>query len=285
MKPTEKYLHNMRAVWIRDAEEELSDADLDAMLDTTGPASDPAKRTLNPLTATGLVELLGAVIRRSNRRLEAVAEVFGLDMARLLETAEAAEHNGEIDRVTANMLALEREFSRRGTVDRRLTKWILTNAECLRRNMAGKGREQMIAELVEYFNGGNTAGKSNQQYAGMVRDYFDQEIEADDTECKLAACCVLFDLDRESVTERAAIIEFDGGESRTTAAIRAVWYALREKQPDISEMFAQSHFDYWDPEQGWNGVESLEWMAALLESEPKPATASIPRPPLKRVSA
>lgn len=274
----------MRAIWIRDSEEGLSDADLDAMLETTGPASDPAKRNPNPLTAAGLVELLDAIIKRSNRRLEAAAEVFGLDIQRLHRTAEAEKKNGDVDRVTANMIALEREFSRRGQVYRRLTKWILTNAEFLHRNMIEKGRERMIAEMVEYFEGGNTAGKVNQEYANAVRDYFNLELEADDTECRLVSCCVLFDLDRESITERAAIIEYDGGESRTTATMRAVWYALRDRQPDISEMDAQSHFDYWDTERGWNGVKSIEWMAALMASEPKPTTSDIPRPSFRRVA-
>ena len=283
MKPTEKYLHSMRAVWIRDTEE-LSDANLDAVLGATGSVADPAKRNPNPLTATGVVELLGVIIERSNRRLEAVAEVFDLDLELLHRTAETEERDGEIDRVTANMVALEREFSRRGPVDRQLTKWILTNAESLRRNMAGKSREQMIAEMVEYFNGGNTAGKSYQKYANAVRDYFDLDLEADDTECKLAACCVLFDLDRESVTERAAILEYDAGLSRTTATMRAIWYALREKQPDISEITAQSAFDYCDSKQGWSGEESLEWMAALLENGQKPEAASTPRPPRKVAS-
>jgi hypothetical protein len=49
-------------------------------------------------------------------------------------------------------------------------------------------------------------------------------------------------------------------------------------------MNALAHFDYLDPIQGWDGVQSYAWMNALLKSVPKPDAASI-RPPSKKAAS
>lgn len=275
MKPTQKYLHRMRAEWIRDTEP-LSDTDLDAMLGTAGKPSDPAKRNPEPLTATGLADLLGVVIGRSNRRLAAAAEVFGLDNERLHRTAEAAEQSGTVDRVMANLSALERELGRRGPVARPLTKWILANAESLKAMMEADGldHDQMADALARYFEGDNAQGKSNPEYAEAVRLYFDQRRESLDTDAKLIACCYLFGLDHESVVERAAILEFDAGAPPTTAAMRSVSFAIQERQPRISEYTAGMFFDIateameHEIELGWNRSQTSAWIAARIQCAP-----------------
>lgn len=267
MNATEKYLFQRRIDWVRDTEA-LSGADLDAMLGATDPVVDPSKRNPTPLTATGLVELLGSIIERSNRRLAAVAVVFDLNLERLQQTAEAAEQDGMVDRLTANMIALEREFSRRGPTVRRFTKWILQNAEHLRRLIVEKGRAQAMAEAVGYFEGVNAIGKCNSEYAAAVRQYFDIEREMGDTECNLMACCILLGLDYESIVERAAILEHDAGMPRTTATMRAIWYALQERRPGISEYMAGCIFDFAAPmleqeqKNGWSRTETIDAVLA-----------------------
>jgi hypothetical protein len=288
MTATEKYLFQRRIDWIRETGE-LSDADLDGSLGESGTAADPTKRNPNQLTATGLVELLTAIIARSNRRLAAAAKVFSLDLERLEGTAQVAERDGEVDRVTANMAALERELSRRGPTAWPLTKWLLANAEGLLRAKSERGVKAMIAETVAYFEGGNAEGKINRGYAEVFRQYFDAAREATDAENKMRACCTLFAWDFEVVAERAAILEFDAGLLRTAATIQAVWHMLHDQQPDIFEMDAGLVFDLApsalevEQKQGWPRDETFAWIVARLQDAPTAAFISCP--PRKKATA
>lgn len=59
----------------------------------------------------------------------------------------------------------------------------------------------------------------------------------------LSAACELTGLDHESTEERAGILQYDAGASRTSANKQAVAMALRERDPDMPALAIRWLFD------------------------------------------
>lgn len=268
MNATEKYLFQVKLDTIRDTAP-LSDTDLDAMLETTGTTTDPAKRNPNPLTAGGMADMLGDIIQQRRRAVLTLCGMMGLDCTRVVGAFDAAEGFGDADPLNALYDLLEHELGRRGPVARRLTRWLVKHAFSFvaAQDAGGWDRDQLVGEMVAHLD------SERPEYAGAVHCYFDPEREALDTDDKLLACCILFDLDAEGIEERAAIIEFDTGLTRTTATMRAVWFALRNRHPRISEAMAGVLFDLsaaaLEHEQvnDWRHSETVAWIMDQLHGE------------------
>lgn len=73
----------------------------------------------------------------------------------------------------------------------------------------------------------------------------------DESDQNLAAAAELFGLDLEALEERAGIVEYDGGVSRTTANRQATTWAIQQRDPDLGDRAARWMFE--------NAAAVLEW--------------------------
>lgn len=272
MNTRDKYLHQLKAEWLRDSKP-LSDADLDNLFgevtncQSTGTKADPARSNPHALTATGLTTVVSAIIDKKQRQLTALVGLFDLDGDSITQTITAIGDSA--DPVTAIYEAVEVELSRRGLVARALTKWLLDNVLSLtdiaERN--GWDKARLAEEVVAHLHG------NNPEYAQAVELYFGED-DADKVELCLLACCVLLALDYEATAERAGIYEYDAGMTRTRATISATVNAIRERQPRLSEIMARCFFDLsskameLEHENGWSRQETGQWICDRLDSVP-----------------
>lgn len=265
MNATEKYLHGMRALWLRDSDE-LSDSDLDALLGTEGDPSDPSKHNPNPLTAAGLAELLGAVASRKRREAAVLCGLLDLDVAEVMADYDAIEDFGDSDPASALLEVLERELGRRGPVSRGLTAWLVRNAFDFADTQEANGwtREQLGDAIAKHLE------PTRLEYARAVWVYFNPKWDDRHVELCLLASCILLGLDVEAVREKAAILEFDAGMNRAAATMRAVSYAIRDRCADFWEPLSGAFFDLaqraydLELENGWLRARTIEWIAEQL---------------------
>lgn len=281
MNGSEKYLFEVRLEALRDTAP-LSDADLDAILDTTGSAADSARHNPESLSAGGLADALGDIVQTWRRSTLALCGLMQLDSGRVVGTFDALADFRGLDPLTVLCELTERELSRRGPVARSLTRWLLKNVFTFTgiQDANGWDRKQMGDAIAAHLQG------EQPDYAWAVASYFDPEQEHLDTDCKAAACCVLLALDYDAVMERAGILEFDDGLPRTAATMRAVWFALRERQPRISEQGTGLFFDLSsaaleaEESNGWKRAKTIDWLMERLNGTP----LAVPFPAAKAVA-
>ncbi len=269
MKTREKYLHHIKANWIRD-NNPLSDADLDKLLGqmtgyrrcNKGAVADPTRNNPTPLPGSDLVGLLSIIIAQENRQLTALIGLLDLDGEVISTTIDAIDG----DPVTSIFEVLEVELSRRGPVARPLTRWLLKNVLSLANiaEMHGWDKARLSEELTVYFT---NSGRPD--YADAIGLYFGED-DVDETELKLLSSCLLLALDYEVVAERAAIMEYDGGMTRTRATMTAVVDAILEKLPSLGEITARCFFETsekaleMEESHGWTRNETNQWIRDRL---------------------
>jgi hypothetical protein len=265
MNAMEKYLFEMRMAFLAD-DEPTSGADLAAVLGTSGEV-DGRVRNPTSFAPAEMAGLLGSIIQRARVETMTLAGLTGLDGQRIAMEYDAVADFTHCDPVRTLRLLLEKELGQRGPVARSLTRWLLEHsfafAEMAEAN--SWSRERLAEEIASKLAG------SNAEYASAVRQYFEPEREAVNTENRLQACCTLFGLDYESVAEKAGTLEFDAGMGHTTAAIHAFWYAIGCRHPTTSLATAAAVFDLsldaLDAKQasGWSMAETIAWLMKRLD--------------------
>ena len=94
---------------------------------------------------------------------------------------------------------------------------------------------------------------------------------ADESDHALHVVAELFSLDLESLEERAAILQYDGGLARVSANRLAVTYALQEFDQEITDRAAKWYFQNasailgLEREKDWSRAETVTELQAYFQ--------------------